>query len=99
MSKRFRRYKNFLKNIRKRGKLTFDDYKEVLHRRQKRKKQERKNFLKAKSMLSQGRKSVLVGNALYYWGKDKKSVVALVPDFDGIRKVCSMLRESAEKQG
>ena len=99
MSKRFRRYKNFLKNIRKRGKLTFDDYKEVLHRRQKIKKQERKNFLKAKSMLSQGRKSVLVGNALYYWGKDKKSVVALVPDFDGIRKVCSMLRESAEKQG
>ena len=99
MSKRFRRYKNFLKNIRKRGKLTFDDYKKVLHRRQKRKKQERKNFLKAKSMLSQGRKSVLVGNALYYWGKDKKSVIALVPDFDGIRKVCSMLRESAEKQG
>ena len=99
MSKRFRRYKNFLKNIRKRGKLTFDDYKEVLHRRQKRKKQERKNYLKAKSLLSQGRESVVVGNALYGWGKDKKYIVALVPDFDGIRKVCSMLRESAEKQG
>ena len=99
MSKRFRSCKNFLKSIGNRRGITFADYKKSCHRKQKRKKQERKNYLKAKSMLSQGSESVVVGNALYYWGKDKKSVVALVPDFDGIRKVCSMLRESAEKQG
>ena len=99
MSKSFRSCKNFMKSIGNRRGITFGDYKKSCHRKQKRKKQERKNYLKAKSLLSQGRESVVVGNALYYWGKDKKSVVALVPDFDGIRKVCSMLRESAEKQG
>ena len=98
MSKRFRRYKNFLKNIRKMGKLTFDDYKEVLHRRQKRKNHERKNFLKAKSMLRQGRKYVVVGDAIYYWGNDKKSVVALVPDFDGIRRAFEMIKKREEEE-
>ena len=96
MSKRFRRYKNFLKNIRKRGKLTFDDYKEVLHRRQKRKKHERKNFLKAKSMLRQGRKYVVVGDAIYYWEKDKESIVALVPDFDGIKRAIKLIKKKEE---
>lgn len=88
-----------MKRIGIRGGMTFGDYKKALHSLDKREKQRRKCFLKAKSMLSQGRKSVVIGNTLYHWGKDKKSVVALVPDFDGIRKVCSMLRESAEKQG
>ena len=99
MSKSFRSCKNFMKSIGNRRGITFGDYKKSCHRKQKRKKQERKNYLKAKSLLSQGRESVVVGNALYYWGKDKKSVVALVPDFEGFRKVCSMLRDSAEKQG
>ena len=99
MSKKFMRCKNFMKRIGIRGGMTFGDYKKALHSLDKREKQRRKCFLKAKSMLSQGRKSVVIGNTLYHWGKDKKSVVALVPDFDGIRKVCSMLRESAEKQG
>ena len=97
MSKRFRSCKNFLKSIGNRRGITFADYKKSCHRKQKRKKQERKNYLKAKSMLSQGRKSVLVGNALYYWGKDKKSVVALVPDFDGIRRVAEMIKKREEE--
>lgn len=74
------------------GKLTFSDYKRVLRSEQKLKKRERKNFLKAKSMLSQGRKSVVLENTLYYWGKDNKSIVALVPDFDGIRRAIEMIK-------
>ena len=92
MSKRFRSCKNFLKSIGNRRGITFADYKKSCHRKQKRKKQERKNYLKAKSMLSQGRESVVVGNALYGWGKDKKYIVALVPDFDGIRRVAEMIK-------
>ena len=65
---------------------------------QKIKKRRRKNFLKAKSMLRQGRKSVVVGNALYRWGKDKKSVVALVPDFDGIRRAAEMIKKRKEEE-
>ena len=94
MSKRFRSCKNFLKSIGNRRGITFADYKKSCHRKQKRKKQERKNYLKAKSMLSQGSESVVVGNALYYWGKDKKSVVALVPDCGGISKVFHVKRIS-----
>ena len=48
--------------------------------------------MKEKSLLSQGRESVVVGNALYYWGKDKKSVVALVPDFDMTRRVFEIIK-------
>lgn len=77
------------------GKLTFSDYKRVLRSEQKLKKRKRKNFLKAKSILSQGRKSVVVENTLYYWGKDKKYIVALVPDFDRIRKATEMIKKSA----
>ena len=93
MSKRFRSCKNFLKSIGNRRGITFADYKKSCHRKQKRKKQERKNYLKAKSMLSQGRESVVVGNALYCWGKDKKSIVALVPDFDGTRRAYEMIKK------
>lgn len=91
MSKRFRQSKNFVKSVCK-IKLTFGDYKNALHFSQKRKKKERKNFLKAKSILSQGRESIIVGDALYYWGKDKKTIVALVPDFDGIRRAIEMIK-------
>lgn len=98
MSKCFRSCKNFIKSIRKRGKLTFADYKKSCHRKQKRKKQERKNYLKAKSMLSQGRESVVVGNAIYGWGKDKKYIVALVPDFDGIRRATEMIKKREEEE-
>ena len=96
MSKTFRSYKKFRESHGKRGKLTFGDYKKSCHRKQKRKKQERKNYLKAKSMLSQGRESVVVENALYGWGKDKKYIVALVPDFDGIRRVAEMIKEGED---
>ena len=92
MSKAFRSCKNFMKSIGKGIGITFADYKKSCHRKQKRKKQERKNYLKAKSMLSQGRESVVIGNALYGWGKDKECIVALVPDFDGIRKVIEMIK-------
>ena len=95
MSKSFRSCKNFMKSIGIGITITFDDYKKSCHRKQKRKKRERKNFLKAKSMLSQGRKSVVVENTLYYWGKDKKSIVALVPNPDGIRKATEMIKKSA----
>ena len=86
MSKRFRWCKNFRKRIGRKGKLTFGDYKKGVHLGQKIEKRNRKNYLKAKSMLSQGRKSVVVGNTLYCWEGDKKSIVALGPDFDGIRR-------------
>lgn len=92
MSKRYRQSKNFVKSVCK-IKLTFGDYKNALHFSQKRKKMERKNFLKAKSMLSQGRESIVVGNAIYYWGKDKKSIVALEPDFNAMRRVIEMTKE------
>ena len=98
MSKRFRQSKNFVKSVCK-IKLTFGDYKNALHFSQKRKKMERKNFLKAKSMLSQGRESIVVGNSLYYWGKDKKSIVALVPDFDGIRRAIEMIKTKENENG
>ena len=99
MSKKFRRWKKFLRIIGFRGKLTFGDYKKSIHTNNKMDKKKRKEFLKEKWLLSQGRESVVVGNAIYYWGKDKKSIFALVPDFDGIRKACSMLKESDETQG
>lgn len=92
MSKNFRLCKNFCKRYGMKGKLTFADYKKSLHSEQKLEKRKRKNFLKAKSMLSQGRKSVFVGNALYYWGKDKKTIVALEPDFNGIRRAIEMIK-------
>ena len=98
MSKRFRSCKNFLKSIGNRRGITFADYKKSCHRKQKRKKQERKNYLKAKSMLSQGRKCVVVGNAAYYWGKDKKSIVALEPDFDGMKRVAEMIKKREEEE-
>lgn len=94
MSKSFRMFKNLEKIIRKR-KLTFADYKKGVHLGQKIEKRKRKNFLKAKSMLSQGRKSVFVGNALYYCGKDKKTIVALEPDFNAMRRVAEMIQKSA----
>lgn len=98
MSKSFRRSKNFMKSIGNRRGITFGDYKKSCHRKQKRKKQERKNYLKAKSMLSQGRESVVIGNALYGWGKDKEHIVALVPDFDGIRRVIDMIKNEEEEE-
>ena len=98
MSKKFRQCKNFLKRIGDREKMTFGDYKKGLHLGQKIKKWRRKNFLKAKSMLRQGRKSVVVGNTLYHWGKDKKSVVALVPDFDGMRRAYEMINKEESNE-
>lgn len=95
MSKSFRSCKNFMKSIGRGITITFDDYKKSRHRKQKRKKRERKNFLKAKSILSQGRESVFVENAFYYWGKDKKSIVALVLNLDGIRRATEMIKKSA----
>lgn len=99
MSKSFRSCKNFMKSIGRGITITFDDYKKSCHRKQKRKKRERKNFLKAKSMLSQGRKSVVLENTLYYWGKDNKSIVALVPDFDGIRRAKEMINTKENENG
>ena len=96
MSKCFRSCKNFMKSIGRGRGITFGDYKKSRHRRQKRKKQERKNFLKAKSMLSQGREYVVIGNALYGYGKDKEHIVALVPDFDGIRRATEMIKKREE---
>ena len=43
-------------------------------------------------MLSQGRKSIVIGNVLYCWEKDKKSIVALTPDFDMTRRVFEMIK-------
>ena len=80
------------------GKLTFSDYKRVLRSEQKLEKRKRKNFLKAKSILSQGRESFFVENAFYYWGKDKKSIVALEPDFDGMKRVAEMIKKREEEK-
>ena len=99
MSKSFRSCKNFMKSIGRGITITFDDYKKSRHRKQKRKKRERKNFLKVKSMLSQGRESVFVENAFYYWGKDKKSIVALVPNPDGIRRAIEMIKTKENENG
>ena len=98
MSKCFRSCKNYMKSIGKGRGITFADYKKSCHRKQKRKKQERKNYLKAKSMLSQGRESVVVGNALYGWGKDKEYIVALVTEFDVIRRVIEMIKNEEEEE-
>ena len=99
MSKSFRWSKNYLKKCGYRKKLSFSDYKKAVHWSQKKEKRERKNYLKAKSMLSQGRKSVVVENVLYYWEKDKKSIVALVPDFDGIRRAIEMIKAKENYNG
>ena len=92
MSKRLRYCKNFRKRIGKRVKFTFGLYKKGVHLGQKQEKSDRKDYLKAKSMLSQGRKSVVVGNALYYWEGDKKAIVALEPDFDMTRRVAEIIK-------
>ena len=93
MSKRFRYCKNLRKRIGNRVKFTFRLYKIGIHLGQKQEKSERKDYLKAKSMLSQGRKSVVIGNTLYYWEKVKKSIAALTPDFDMTRRVFEMIKE------
>lgn len=93
MSKSFRYFKNWEESIRGR-KLTFTDYKKGVHLGQKIEKRRRKNYLKAKSMLIQGRESVFVGNVLYYWGKDKKTINALEPDFNAMRRVIEMIKKS-----
>ena len=92
MSKRFRYCKNLRKRIGKRGKFTFGLYKKGVHLGQKQEKSYRKDYLKAKSILSQGRKSVVVGNALYYWEEDNKSIVALEPDFDMTRRLAEIIK-------
>ena len=92
MSKRSRYCQNLRKRIGKRGKFTFGLYKKGVHLGQKQEKSDRKDYLKAKSMLSQGRKSVVVGNALYYWEGDKKAIVALEPDFDMTRRVFEIIK-------
>ena len=96
MSKRFRYCKNLRKRIGKRVKFTFGLYKKGVHLGQKQEKIDRKDYLKAKSMLSQGRKSVVIGNTLYCWEKDKKSIAALTPDFDMTRKVFEMIKNGEE---
>ena len=92
MGKIFRLFKDFRKSHGERGKLTFGDYKKLLHFKQKIEKRKKKNFLKAKSMLSQGRKNVVIGNTLYCWEKDKKSIAALTPDFDMTRRVFEIIK-------
>lgn len=92
MSKRFRYCKNLRKRIGNRVKFTFGLYKKGVHLGQKQEKSDRKDYLKAKSMLSQGRKSVVIGNTLYCWEKDKKSIAALTPDFDMTRRVFEMIK-------
>ena len=92
MSKRYRYCKNLRKRIGNRVKLTFSLYKKGVHLGQKQEKSDRKNYLKAKSMLSQGRKSVVIGNTLYYWEEDNKSIVTLEPDFDMTRRVFEMIK-------
>ena len=96
MSKRFRYCKNLRKRIGKRVKFTFGLYKKGIHLGQKQEKIDRKDYLKAKSMLSQGRKSVIIGNTLYCWEKDKKSIAALTPDFDMTRRVFEMIKKEEE---
>ena len=97
MSKRFRSCKNFLKSIGNRRGITFGDYKKLVHLGQKIEKKRRKNLLKAKSKLGQGRKSVVVGNAIYSWEKDKKSIAAITPDFDMTRRVYQMIKKEEEE--
>ena len=92
MSKRFRYCKNLRKRIGKRVKFTFGLYKKGVHLGQKQEKSDRKDYLKAKSMLGQGRKSVVIGNTLYYWEEDNKSIVALEPDFDMTRRVAEIIK-------
>ena len=92
MSKCFRYCKNLRKKIGKRGKFTFGLYKKGVHLGQKQEKSDRKDYLKAKSMLSQGRRSVVIGNTLYYWEEDNKSIVALEPDFDMTRRVAEIIK-------
>ena len=92
MSKRFRYCKNLRKMIGNRVKLTFRLYKIGVHLGQKQEKSDKKDYLKAKSMLSHGRKSVVIGNTLYCWEEDKKSIVALKPDFDMTRRVFEMIK-------
>ena len=74
--------------------MTFADYKKGVHLGQKIEKRRRKNDLNAKSMLMQGRKSVAIGNTIYYLEKDKKSIVALEPDFNAMRRVIEMIKKS-----
>ena len=92
MGKTFRWCKNFENKIGVRRKLTFSVYKTGVHVGQQMEKRRRKNYLKAKSILSQGRKSVVVGNALYYWEEDKKAIVAMKPDFDMTRRVFEIIK-------
>ena len=92
MSKRFRYCKNLRKRIGKRGKFTFGLYKKGVHLGQKQEKSDRKDYLKAKSMLSQGRRFIVVGNSLYYLAEDKKSIVTLKPDFDMTRRVFEIIK-------
>ena len=96
MSKRFRYCKNLRKRIGNRVKFTFGLYKKGIHLGQKQEKSERKDYLKAKSMLCQCRKSVVIGNTLYCWEKDKKSIAALTPDFDMTRRVFEMIKKEEE---
>ena len=96
MSKRFRYCKNLRKRIGNRVKFTFRLYKIGIHLGQKQEKSDRKNYLKAKSVLCQGRKSVVIGNTLYCWEKDKKSIAALTPDFDMTRRVFEMIKKEEE---
>ena len=93
MGKTFRWCKNFEKRIGVRRKLTFSVYKTGVHVGQQMEKRRRRNYLKAKSILSQGKKSVVVGNVIYYWGEDKKSIIALEPDFDGMRRAAEMIKK------
>ena len=92
MSKRYRYCKNLRKRIGNRVKFTFRLYKIGIHLGQKQEKSDRKDYLKAKSMLSQGRRSVVIGNTLYYWEEDNKSIVALKPDFDMTRRVAEIIK-------
>ena len=97
MSKRYRYCKNLRKKIGNRVKFTFRLYKIGVHLGQKQEKSDRKDYLKAKSMLSQGRKNVVIGNTLYCWEKDKKSIAALTPDFDMTRRVFEMIKKEEEE--
>ncbi len=92
MSKRYRYCKNLRKKIGNRVKFTFRLYKIGVHLGQKQEKSDRKDYLKAKSMLCQGRKNVVIGNTLYCWEKDKKSIVTLAPDFDLTKKVFEIIK-------
>ena len=93
MSKRFRYCKNLRKRIGNRIKFTLGLYKKGVHLGQKQEKIVRIFYLKVKSMLCQGRKSVVIGNTLYCWEKDKKSIAALTPDFDMTRRVFEIIKE------